>query len=501
MAQYKLLILLVIFSFSKTVAQVSVKAIDSDTGEPLPYAGMTIGQNGNLMSNSEGVFTLASGFADSDAATISFLGYHSQARTVAQLRADPVVRLKPGAFQLGEVYISKADTNADSIMAKVRLNIDRNYKIAEAPQKSVVFYRTAQSFRPRRLSVKITEATGIGKHQLKALDQEIREFTGGMLAHPPSEFSDMLCNYYTARKIFKDKPVFAARTEVLRAVKLKDPSRAASLDEIAASASGIVFRYLDSTKYYRVKSGLFGSRDTLSLRPGYNHKGKKVTPTESASGRSQFTQFYYSNRFGKGSTLDFVTVQELYRYTFDGAVPGEDGLVYIIRFVPAGAKAKYSGTLYINEKDYCVVRADFALSEGKTMGGVNLKFLLGVKQSDNVSRGTIIYKRDAELGAYYLKYAVRETGQYIYINRPLKFVEITDGDKDKFGFHLKLETDITDREEYYCIAREAISESAFDSVKENTFSYLVTKHYDAAIWKELTGIEPEEAMRKFSSER
>lgn len=496
-----LLILIALCSYICATAQVSVKAIDSDTGEPLPYAGMVIGQDGNLISNSEGVFTIPPGFPDTGEARISFLGYHDEIRTVAQLKADPVVRLRPGAFQLGEVYISEADTNADSIMAKVRQHLERNYQTPETPQKSVVFYRSSESFRPRRLSVKITESTGMDKAQLKAIDKEIQAFTGGLLAHPPSEFSDILCHYYTAKKIFKDKPVYASRTDVVKAVKLKDPTRSATLEELGKSASGLLFKYLDSTKYYRVKSGLFGSRDTLSLRPGYDHKGKKEVRNDAVSGRSHFTRFYYSNRFGKGSQLDFANVPELYHYTYDGAVPGEDGLVYVIRFVPAKGKAKYSGTLYVSERDYGIVRADFSLAEGKTLGGVNLKLLLGVKQSDNVSKGTIIYKYDAASGSYYLKYAVRETGQYMYINRPLKFVEITEGEKDKFGFDLKLETDLTDREEYYCISKTAIPESSFDAVKETPFSYTILKRYDPAVWKEYTGIEPEEAMRQFSSEK
>jgi hypothetical protein len=34
----------------------------------------------------------------------------------------------------------------------------------------------------------------------------------------------------------------------------------------------MMLQHLDSTKYYRVKSGLFGSRDTISLRKDYNKK-------------------------------------------------------------------------------------------------------------------------------------------------------------------------------------------------------------------------------------
>ena len=119
--------------------------------------------------------------------------------------------------------------------------------------------------------------------------------------------------------------------------------------------------------------------------------------------------------------LDFVMNQAIYEYTYEGLTQTQDNeWVYIINFAPKKRKAKYTGTLYVSVKDYAVVRADYTLGKGKTLGGVNLKFLLGVKQSENVSRGTIIFKERENEEGYYLQYASRETGSYIYINRQLK---------------------------------------------------------------------------------
>jgi hypothetical protein len=46
-----------------------------------------------------------------------------------------------------------------------------------------------------------------------------------------------------------------------------------------------------------------------------------------------------------------------------------------------------------------VLRTDYVLDEGEN-SNFNMKFLLGIKVSENVSKGTIIYKQRAEDDSY-----------------------------------------------------------------------------------------------------
>jgi hypothetical protein len=133
------------------------------------------------------------------------------------------------------------------------------------------------------------------------------------------------------------------------------------------------------------------------------------------------------------------------------------------------------------------------------LGGVNLKFLLGVKQSENVGKGTLIFKERAEGGGYYLQYASVKTGEYTYINRPLKFIEITNVEKDVVAFELKVEANTQKKQEYFNMSRSEISQSEFDAVKEKDFKYLQLDSYNPNIWKEYTAIEPLEEMKKFKA--
>jgi hypothetical protein len=61
------------------------------------------------------------------------------------------------------------------------------------------------------------------------------------------------------------------------------------------------------------------------------------------------------------------------------------------------------------------------------------KFLLGIKVSENV-KGTIIYKRAERLT---MQYAATRNWKLLYLNRPLKLIELTSGEKMYWHLILK----------------------------------------------------------------
>lgn len=483
---------------SGTAQNTTGKIIDSETGESLSYASIIINDKENFVSNAEGYFTLSEKYTDEDMLNISFLGYKSAYVSVGELKKTTTVRLQPGSFELETVYVSNIKVNADSIMANVKRNLSRNYKNTDKASRKMLFYREGITYRPVKLKAEMTDATRYNKKEVNEANIELKAFTSKLIANPPQEFTDMLCNTYGVKKIIKEKPVFITKFEVVKAVKLKDKSQSVSLNEVEKMASGVLFKHLDATKNYRIKSGLFGTQDTVvSYNSFYESKKFKTDKSKLNSARYEVSSFVSGNNL-QSSKLDFITKPELYEYSYEGVTQsGKDEFIYRIRFSPKKRKGKYAGTLYVSEKDYAVIRTDFVLGEGKTLGGVNLKFLLGIKQSENVSRGTLIFKENPSDSGYYLQYGSKETGEYIYINRPLKFVEIGNGDKDKVAFDLKVEANMLEKKEYFAISESAITEADFDNVKPTEFDYLEIDSYDPAIWKEYTTIEPLKEMKQF----
>ena len=480
----------------------TVKVVDLKTNESIPYANVTINKTENLVSNAEGYFSVSDLNGDeSSMVAISYLGYISQAISLAEIKRNGnVIRLQPGVYELDAVDVSKTKPDPNTIMAQVKKNLQQNYSSGGHSSKDMLFMRTGTSMKASKLDFEIDKSTGFSKQSLKSANSELKRFTSNIISHPPLVFTDILANYYKVPKSPADKVAPAPKLEVVKATKMKDENRSISFDELEQTAGKIVLQHLDSTKYYRIKSGWFGSRDTISLRKDFNKnkKKKKDAKNHLTASRDQLSQFLYTNNFAQSSTLDFVKSPEIYEYTYDGAMySAENEFVYVLKFKPKKSRANFQGTLYISETDYAVVRADFGLAPGKKLDGINLKLLLGVKMSENVSRGTLIYAPNPSGTGYYLRYASTETGQYFYINRPLKFIELTDEEKDVVSFDIKVEGSSVDKVEFLNISHDEISADQYAQVKEEDFNYIALKRYDPSIWKNYSAIEPLEEMKQF----
>ncbi len=124
---------------------------------------------------------------------------------------------------------------------------------------------------------------------------------------------------------------------------------------------------------------------------------------------------------------------------------------------------------------------------------------MGVKASDNLSTGTLIYKKDETGTGYYLQYASVEDGQYMYINRPLKFIELSDENKDVVAFDIKVELNTIDRMEFLNMSRSTVDGTIIENLAEKDFDYIPLKKYDKSIWQQYGVIEPIEEMKRFET--
>ena len=270
------------------------------------------------------------------------------------------------------------------------------------------------------------------------------------------------------------------------------------MEDFEKSGAELLLKHLDTTKFYRVKSGLFGSRDTVTLNNSYKKKNKKKATSKLTSTKISLQTFLAEQQFNSNK-LDFITKSDLYTYTYGGSIfnDANNEIIYILKFTPKKSKAIYTGTLFINESDYAVIKCNYELAEGKKVNGFNMKFLLGIKASENVSKGTILFKKDAQLKYYQLHYAYEESGQYFYINRPLKFIELTKEERDVVALDIKVEGNSITKTELLNITKSEISDADFENFKETDFNFIQLKRYDPAIWQNHVSIEPLEAMKQY----
>lgn len=470
------------------IAQHSAKIIDSKSGEVIPLANISIGTE-NVVSNAEGFFSVPE--IDSNVRiAVTSMGYVGKSMTVDQLEsANFVVRLEPTIYELDDVKVQRPDAN--TIMANVRQNLKKHYQNQNSASKDMIFIRETQRFNPLVMDFEITKSTGFTKKSLQQANSELASFSNVMKEHPPKAFTDMLGNLYT--------PVASpSKLHVVKATKLMDDSRGTSIDQIQSKLTTTILKHLDTMKYYRIKSGMIGSRDTVSLRKDFKKKKKKAPKSELINSKTSLSSFLTQNKFTEDSKATYVTNPALYSYTYEGATFMDNDLVYILTFGPRKSKAKYIGKLYVSAEDYAVLRADYSLDKGKTEGGVNLKWVLGIKASENVANGTTIFKQNTSGNGYYLQYASVEEGQYLYVNRPLKFIELSKEERDVVAFDIKVEGNMVEKTEFLNMSRSDVNQSEISAALEPDFKYQVLRRYDPAIWSAYSAIEPLEEMKRFT---
>ena len=507
MQKISISLLLLVLSLQFSLAQnIKGKIIDINTKESIPYANILINKSESLISNAEGYFTLSEkNSLDSTLLLVSYLGYANQEITVTTLKNnDFIVALTPSIFELNDVNVSNKKPNPYEIMANVKANLSNNYVSDGSPSKDVLFYRNSETFNPKIIEVEIDKSTGFTKQALVKVNADLKSFSNGMIRNPPKEFTDILCNYYTTNVKKDTKTSFLSKLDVLKATKLKQEGSAVSSEDLEKKATAMMLQHLDSTKFYRVKSGLFGSRDSISMRKDWNQKRdqkkNKEVKTQLTVTKNNLNSFLIGNNFSQSEKYSFIKRPELYDYTYEGTTyTAENEFAYILSFKPRRSKAKYVGKLYVSENDYAVLRADYTLDEGEKLNSLNLKLLLGIKASQNKSTGTIIYKKKKEGNGYYLQYATIERGQYFYINRPLKFIELTREDKDVLSLDIKVEGNSSSKTEFLNLSRSPIAASEITKIKEDDFKYITIKSYDPKIWKDYNAIEPLEEMKRFKA--
>ncbi|NGY38056.1 carboxypeptidase-like regulatory domain-containing protein [Flavobacterium sp. XN-5] len=496
-----------LLNFQFGIAQnIKGKIIDSATGESIPYANIRVNESENLVSNGEGYFSLSeSNSQDETLLVVSYLGFVNQQLTVRELKKrDFTIKLLPAVYELDDVEVSNIKPNPYEIMANVKANLSRNYTTGEKGSKEMFFYRTSSYFNPSIIDVEIAKSTGFNKQALSKINNDLQSFSSKLIKHPPVSFTDILCNYYSVKTKKAEKFVFTSKLDVLKATLLKNEGESTSLDDLEKKARNLMLQHLDTTKFYRIKSGLIGSRDTISLRKDFNRKKKTGINIEVNSQltatKSNLNSFMYQNNLLNNKRFDFIQKPELYDYTFEGSTyTNENEFAYVLTFKPRRSKGMYVGKLYISETDYAVLRAEYVLDEGEKLSNFNMKFLLGIKVSQNVSKGTVIYKKRAEDDSYYIQYATIESGNYFYLNRPLKLIELAKGEKDVLALDFKIEANTRNKTEFLNMSRTETTAAAIEKIKETDFKFTNIKSYDPKIWKDYNAIEPLQEMKQFKT--
>jgi hypothetical protein len=115
------------------------KVVDAQTGEPLPYATLSLKEAGlGLVSNAEGAFNLRlSEQSGTDSLIVTYLGYQPWKQAVSQLTSPLEIRLEEKILSLDEVLI--IPVTPEELIEQALEKLETNY--ADQPALGEAFYR------------------------------------------------------------------------------------------------------------------------------------------------------------------------------------------------------------------------------------------------------------------------------------------------------------------------------------------------------------------------
>lgn len=468
----------------------TAKIIDANNN-PIAFATVQTDENSGVISNEEGFFTINTNNDSIQNILISSLGFASKSISIEDIKTNNyLIILEEHINILDQVYLSNSVPDANKIIDNTNKNLSINY--SNEKNKYNLFFRNSNYIDFSSLDFKVDKVSGQRKKHLEDANKALQGLTNSIKTSEMVYYRDYVADLYVQQKD-------STKMDVYKATSLLDKKRSFSIEDIQEKAQRLLLSYLDSTKTYKLKSGLFKIEDSLSLK-SEELKDEKETKQEYdiKNLKRESYNLLHKSQIYNNSLLVSILNSDLYNYEFIDTSSFDGKLVYIIGYSPRRSKAKYSGKLYITDENFAVIKLDYKYAKGKRGQKFNLKLLLGVKYIENINNGVILFERNQD-SIYQPKYLKETVGRYFYVNRPLKLIE-NSLSKYKVGLNFKLEGITTSKNEMYFINNTKITDEEFNKITEKEkVEYQELKTYDPSIWAKYNALEPLEEMKNFKS--
>lgn len=475
--------------------------IDSVSREPVPYVTVQIKHKGTI-TNEEGRFTfLLENVRETDSLFISCIGYESIRKPLNQF-TDSRILLRPKAIELNPIILTNKQYSAEEIMALVKKNLDQNY--SENLSKKRVFFRKSAFNRMDKTDYSLTKST-IEAFNKKFLDSVIRT-----VPKSNSYYTEVLGDLYGNYQKEKQK------LDLIKASELYDKSMELDLEKLEEKFNKIIKENVKTDSYFKIKSGLFGTKldadelfeeDIDSTDVAAVNKELEKTQKNEEDRKKNFATYrrnalgeiWRSLPIGEDSDLNFISKSNRYEFTLEDFTYMGNDAVYVLSFKPKRSE-DYKGTLYINSDDFALIRADY-----ESVKSLKTFKLLGISLDVYRSKGKMIFSK-SHGNFYSLRYYESETASRVGVKRPLKIIEKNRHVKgrrkqNEISGKVDLVFSNIDKNEVVVFETEDLSHTDFDAFTENNQvlpTYMPS--YDPEFWKGHNIIEPNAAIKAFTSE-
>ncbi len=499
------LFVIIFLSLNGYAQELSSKILDSVTQKPIPYATILLNSKG-VITNEEGKFTflLNEATKETDSLHISCIGYESVGKPINQF-TESVIYLSPKAIELREVIVSNKTYTAEEILEKVQESIEKNYR--NGLSKKRLFLRESYENRILKTDYTIKEST------IDALNKSFLDSVIRTVPKSDTYYSEMLGDFYGNQQEDQQK------LSLIKASKLFDKSKELDYEGLEERFNDIIKKNVKTDSYFKVKSGLIGTKvDSDDL---YDTESSPIDSTDVAAvnkqleeakkskekqkenfsnwKRNSLTKLYTQLPILEDSDYNVLWKPGRYHLSLEDFTYMGDKALYVIKFKPKRSE-DYQGTLYIDSDDFALVKMDF-----ENVNPLKNFKLLGISFSKYLKEGSMLFHKAAD-DRYDLKYLNVVEGDRFGFKRPVQIIEKNKnvkGRRKQNELHLKIDAAFGSRNRFEIVVFdvEPISNETFTSFTENNDilpEYMA--NYDPEFWKGYTIMEPNTAIKQFTSE-
>jgi len=215
----------------------------------LPYANIILlRKKKGVISNEFGHFSInISNCLETDTLRISYLGFQTQDLTIKDLRESSVIHLKEDNLMLDNITLFGNLLDPESIVKKVLENKNINY--GKTNSKKQIFLRNRYTNHINKLNFRYNKSnfSNLDKELIEVLEKEIPKHT--------ISYRDFLGDVY----LLHEEDSVALKINPIKIIELEEKSDLTELIELENTFKE-VFNNLNENEYWKIKSGIIGSK-------------------------------------------------------------------------------------------------------------------------------------------------------------------------------------------------------------------------------------------------
>ncbi len=475
--------------------------VDSATQKPIPYVTVQL-KNKGIITNEEGRFSfqLDKNIQPTDSLFISCIGYASIRKPINQFTENKIL-MAAKAIELNPVIVSNKNYTPEEIIEEVEKNIVNNYNLG--PTKKRVFLRETYGNRILKMDYTLKKST------IEAFN---KNFIDSLISQIPTSstfYTEILGDFYTSEEEESQK------LDLIKASELYDKSLELNYEDLEEKFNTIIKENVKTDSYFKVKSGLFGTKiegdelfeaevdstDTAALNNMLEEEKKSKENRKKFFAKNQrrtITNLHENLPIFEDTDYNVIFKPGRYRFTLDDFTYLGDAAVYVISFTPKRSE-DFKGRLYVNSDDFALIRMDF-----ENVKSLRDFSLLGVSVNEYLAEGKIIFSK-GDNQKYHLSYYNIVKGIRAGFRRPLKIIElnkVVKGRNKQNELSMKVDAAFGNRNRYELVVfdENTISNTQLEAFKEtNDILPTYMPNYDPEFWKGYDIIEPNQAIKEFTS--